>query len=339
MDEDNALLVRLFYIHDDKAFNEGLVNLAFWTMQSHILNSDYTDFLPRIVFHIEAALCNATKRLCDNAVVPADSIMTFDETLFSFDRLPPSPSYKALAPFLDPALERFRRVVIVDLDTLSLWEGPGPKLPLMDISLNRMPGSEIADLQSWTTRLQDAITYSAWWGNCGFTGDEWVAKIADVCGYPVEQVRSVLYPSAPETTPWPFTSGAHFNILTALLIADFRSFMKSATVELALKEVAYTAWMVRNFLDNDERVPTKPFDSYQDEHPNWPLMYNADTAWELRENERTPSFGHLHGFPGLDTYAYDLLRAIGWTTTQAAAFRDTITADFAKLRSDKQSSV
>ena len=44
----------------------------------------------------------------------------------------------------------------------------------MDISLNRMPGSEIADLQGWTTRLQDAITYSAWWGNCGFTGDEWV---------------------------------------------------------------------------------------------------------------------------------------------------------------------
>ena len=104
------------YIHDDKAFNEGLVNLAFWTMQSHILNSDYTDFLPRIVFHIEAALCNATKRLCDHAVVPADSIMTFDETVFSFDRLPPSPSYKALAPFLDPELERFRRVVIVALE-------------------------------------------------------------------------------------------------------------------------------------------------------------------------------------------------------------------------------
>ena len=120
-----TVLIRLFprceHTIDDQDLK--VVNIALWSMRSHILNADFAKFKAMPIFHIKQALYPAASEILRSAGVPCDSIISFPDDLCATNIPNATHHWKAAAPILDPQLEKFDHVVVLDGDCFSLKSG------------------------------------------------------------------------------------------------------------------------------------------------------------------------------------------------------------------------
>ena len=145
-----AVLVRLFTMADYPPISHKFVHMAMWSMRSHMLNSDMKEYKPSVVFHIEEQLFETARPIFEQASVPPENIIVFPTDICP-TTLTGNALHKAVAPLVDPQLEKFERVIVLDADSFSLGNEQSGLIPLIDVSLNEMPPDQISLLRSWTT--------------------------------------------------------------------------------------------------------------------------------------------------------------------------------------------
>ena len=191
-DPSVAVLVRLFATKNDyPALSHKFIHLALWSMRWHMLNTDMCDYKPTVIFHIEDRLYRHSEHIFDQAGIPSDNIIVFPNDLF----LPPKSTtaqHKAVGPLIDPQLERFDRVIVIDADVFSVAID-GCLIPLMDISLNKLTPNETVWLRAWTKREPKQDEYRCWYDARGLGKDGFIKHVAQYCDTTPDIINGISF--------------------------------------------------------------------------------------------------------------------------------------------------
>ena len=314
-----AFLVRLFGVG---VHQENLVRLALWSMRSHILNADIQQFKPTIIFHIEDALYKNTCSLFDQAHIPKENIIIFPSDLIPTNirgNILPN----AAAPFIDPQLERFEHIIVIDADTFSLSRSTLQPLNIMDISLNQLPQDEIIPLRSWVKWSPPEDEYRFWYDNLHMESggkEKWIELAAQYCDATPDAIHNLMYPEDPENTYRPMHNGAYINIPMAILKAqpEFREFIREVSGTMGHEEIALAVWAMKHYLETGHHIPTFGLQDYifKDTPPFW-IHWDLDDAWLAFDERNQTSIVHLYGFNRITEYIWDCASAIGANENEA----------------------
>ncbi len=338
-----AVLIRLFTMANHPPVSLKYVIMALWSMRSHMLNSDMRDYKPTIVFHIEDVLYyEYAKPIFETAGVPNEYIIVFSRDLVpttlhdneDFLLTGDNVLHKAAAPFIDPQLEKFERVIVLDSDSFSLANERSGLVSLMDVSLNKMPPDQLCLLRGWTKWKPVRDEYQNWYDHGGVGKDGWHKAAARYCDTTSETIERIMYPIDPEKTPRPFHNGAYINMPIRLLQdnPEFRQFIKEVSGTMGNEEIALAVWAMRHYLRTGEHFPESNLQDHVFEHHEFGLEWNLDNAWQGMHNG-TPHLVHLYSFNQICDYVYDWARAVHASTSEAQVFGDTVVNNVRRLKS------
>ena len=333
-DPNVAVLVRLFAMNDDlPELSHKFIHLGLWSMRSHMLNTDMCEYKPSVIFHIEDRLYQVSKHVFDEAGVPTDNIIVFPDDLCL-----PSKSgaaqYKAVAPLIDPQLERFDRVIVIDADVFSVADD-ACLIPLMDISLNKLPPDETVWLRTWTKWEPQKDEYKYWHDASGLGKDGFIERAAKYCNTTPGIINGIFYPMNGKTQPRPFHNGAYINTPTRILLdnPEFREILWEVSGTLGNEEIAIAIWAIRYYLKTGKLFPRCSFQDYI--YKEDPLRFRMDwalhTAWETYEKHAMPSLVHLYGFNNITEYIHRWARSIRASDEEIAIFADKVSGDINQL--------
>ena len=322
-DPDLCVLVRLF---GTGWHHENLVRVALWSMRSHMLNTDMRDYRPTVIFHVESALYKTARPIFEQAGVPPDNIIVFPSGIVP-SNLHSNILPNAAAPFLDPQLERFQRVIVLDADTFSLSGSETGAINIMDISLNELPRDELIILRTWVKWAPDNDEYQFWYDNLNLDSggkEEWLKLAARYCNTSVDAIRSIMYPEHPRTTLRPLHNGAYINIPMHWLTAnpEFREFIREVSGVMGNEEIALAVWSMKQYIETGQMLPSAALQDYlfATQPPPFLLYWDLDAAWDGFTRNKDASFVHLYEFHNILDYGRAWLEQIGGAPDEVDQF-------------------
>lgn len=335
-DSNLAVLVRLFRVEHTSHDKRRYVNMALWSMRSHMLNSDMRDYMPTVVFHVEDKLYDSTKHFFGEAGVPDENIVVFSSSL-----LPDSPRgfslHKACAPMVDPQIiDRFERVIVLDADLFSISNEATGLLPLLRVSIDEMPPDQICLLRSWTNRDIAEHVYRFWFQHCERDETEWMNTAAAYCNTTTDKVREVMFPS--DLDAWrPFHNGAYINFHTRLFkdSPKFQRFVYKVSCDMGNEEMALAVWAIKQFIEKGSYFPpvnASLLDYVTERAPEtFCISYDLDGAWG-QLSHGVSSLTHLYGFNKIESYIDGFLTCVHASESEREAFKNGLSDSIQKLR-------
>lgn len=297
-----------------------------------MLNSDMSQYQPTIIFHIEEALYKTAQPIFETAAIPDESIIVFPTDLCTTD-LNQNALHKACAPFIDPQLEQFERVIVLDADSFSLGNEKSGLVPLMDVSLNKMSPDQIILLRGWTQWEPVRDEYKNWYDHGGVGKEGWIQTAANYCHTTPERINDILYPVDASKTPRPFHNGAYISIPMRALRdnPEFRAFIHEVSCTMGNEEIAMAIWAMKHFIKTGKYFPSDNLQDYIFEHGGFHLEWNLDNAWSVF-HDGTPCLVHLYGYDTITHYIHDWARAIHASESEAKLFGDKVIDDVQQLK-------
>ena len=325
-DPNTAVLMRLFTQANYAPLAQTFIPMALWSMRSVMLNSDMRHYKPTIVFHCDDRLYDMGKPVFEEAGVPPESIIVYNHELVPTTLENPI-LHLAAAPLLDPQLEQFHQVIVLDADLFALGNSTTGLLPLMRVSLQNMPDNDIALLRGWTHWDPVRDEYTNWYdhGQRGKSG--FLREVASYCETTPDAIESILYPDNLKENARPFHNGAYISIPMQWLRANprFREFIRDASGTLGNEEIAMAVWGIKRYLEDGIRWPEHNIQDYIVQSGAINLSWDLDEAWSLFTKGQ-PAWAHLYSFDGILDYAYDWSMAIGGSESESLHFTDVVRA-------------
>ena len=271
------------------------------------------------------------------AGIPDHQIIIFPSDLISTE-LRGYSLHKAAAPFLDPQLETFDRIIVLDADMFSLANEETGLVPLMDLSLNKMPPDQISLLRGWITWTPPRDEYQFWYDHGSLGKGEWIDRASSYCGVSPERIEETMYPTDPSSALRPFHNGAYINLPMRILSdnPEFRDFISEVSGTMGNEEIALCVWSMKHYFKTGKYFPSYNLQDYflHDNGEYFHLSYDLDRArWRMTERQvPRHSLMHLYEFNGIADYAYDWAKEIHASEAEAQEFADTVISGVNKIR-------
>ena len=326
-----AVVIRLFSQASYAPISHKFVYMALWSMRSHMLNSDMREYQPSIVFHIEDALYETAQPIFEKAGIPEECVVVFPTDICPTN-LQNNALHKAVAPLVDPQMEIFDRIIVLDADSFSLSDANTGELPLMDISINQLPPDQLTLLRGWTKWEPSRDEYENWYGQ-GIGGKErWIDAAAHFCNSTPEAIHDVLYPKNASITPRPYHNGAYINFTTRMLKdnPEFRQFILDVTGAMGNEEIAFAVWAMKFYLESGKYYPCRNLQDHIFEHREFELHWDLDEAWkDLKSGKK--SLVHIYIYNRITDYVAECAPLLGASISETEQFSNTITKDVNKI--------
>ena len=319
-----AVLMRLFTQGNYAPLAQSFIPMILWSMRSLILNSDVQNYKPSIIFRCDQRLWDMGKEVFEKSGVPKECIIVYDPNLVPTE-LDNAIMHLAAAPFLDNQLERFERVIVLDGDLFALANDRTRLLPIMDVSMNKMPSDDISLLRSWTVWEPERDEYTNWYDH-GQRGKEgFLKKTAEYCNSTPDIIESLMYPDDFRETPRPFHNGAYISIPMDWLLnnIEFRQFILDASGVMGNEEIALAVWGIKKRIETGINWPEHNLQDFSRETDLFKLTWEMDVSWECFKAGH-PVWTHFFSYDNILTYASEWAKAIGGSDAEAHQFHDTI---------------
>ena len=316
-DPNIAVLMRLFTQANYAPLAQNFMPMILWSMRSLILNSDMRDYKPSLVFHCDQRLYDMGKEVFEESGVPEECIVVYDPDIVPTILDKPI-MHLAAAPLLDPQLERFKRVIVLDGDLFALGNADIGYLPIMDVSLNKMPNHDIALLRSWTKWNPIRDEYKNWYDHGQREKEGFLEKAATYCNTTPDVIDSIMYPDDLEAKPRPFHNGAYISIPMPWLVAntEFREFIREASGTMGNEEIAMAIWGMKRYLETGERWPENNIQDFSIQAGTIKFNWDLDETWHDFEAGRS-TWAHLYSYDNILTYGLEWAKAIGGSESEA----------------------
>ena len=330
-DPKTAVLIRLF---SDVERTEQMTNMVLWAMRSHILNSDMRIYKPTPIFHVEQSHYERSRHMFEAAGVPESNIIVYPSDLVTTN-LKGNLMHYAASPFLDPQLERFDRVIVVDGDSFSLANADTGWVPLMDISFNKFPQDSIQILRSWEIWQPETDEYQCWYERGNLGKERWIELAAQYANTTPDRIMEIMYPPEGNDTPRPWHNGAYINIPMDWLKAhrEFRDFIREVSGVMGDEEIAMAVWFMKHFVETGERLPETGFQNivWSPPEPLTCLAWDLDVCWENYDGYVKHCLLHLYDFNNITLYGFNWAKAIGASQEEAEQFTIAIRESVARV--------
>lgn len=328
-----AVLVRLFTMADYAPISHKFVYMAIWSMRSHVLNSDMSKFKPTVIFHIESDLFETARPIFEGAGIPSQNIIVYPSDMFDTP-LEGVALHKAASPFVDPQLEQFDRVIVLDADSFSLGNTKTGVVPLMDVSLNKLRPDTISLLRGWTKWEPERDEYKNWYDHGGVGKEGWIERAANYCNCRPETIERLMYPTSPATTPRPFHNGAYINIPMGALKhnPEFRQFIYEVSCQMGNEEIAMAIWAMKHYLETGRHFPDDNLQDYIFEYADFQLYWSLDSGWRELQQNGVASLVHLYGFNDISDYVYEWAQSMHASDDEVQVFGDTVIRDIKQIK-------
>ena len=303
-----AVVIRLFP-HNDASIGDrdlSVLNIALWSMRSHILGSDFRKFQAKPIFHVKQAFYETASEILLGAGVPSDSIIAFPDDLCATNVPNATHHWKAAAPILDRQLEQFEHVVVLDGDCFSLKPEYAPPLNLLDLSLNTFPSNLFTIFYDWYTPIEIRLkAYIKFWSQ-PFGLEKFIEIASHWCECAPSQYRDImLNPDVPK----PLANALYINLPMRWLSqnSEFRGFIHDCSADIGNEEIALHIWSLRHFFKTGEKLPKDSLSRHVT------AAHDFNSVWrQYRGNDRA-CFLHALDITGIRPYAKAFLTSIGAT--------------------------
>ncbi len=308
-----ALLIRLFPINDMKIRSKDLqyLNVALWSMRSHIINTDMAHFNVKPLFHIKACYYDRAAPILTGGGVPEDCLLAFPDDLCSTSLPGAIAQWKATAPILDSQLDTYDHVVVVDADTFSLKSDDNQPLPLIELSLNTFTKTSFTVLYDWYKPFRHKTHEVINWWACPMGLDNFIDKAAHWAGCSRAEYSEIMF--NPEISK-PLLNGLYINLPMPWLREDkeFRRFIHDCSSAMGHEEIALHIWSLRHYFQTGEQLPIDSLANH--------VNHAADFTSYRQSNPKEPRLLHAVTLEGVEEHAVDFAASIGATPEDANNF-------------------
>lgn len=304
-DSEIAIVIRIFPKHDeitDK--DDDTLNIAAWSVRSHLLNSDITEYQAQPVFHVKEMFYSRAHMFFSDLGIPDECIVSYSNDLCHLNTPHRSYHYNAAAPLLDTTLHKFEHIIVLDADTFAIRPPGASPLPLVDLSLNKYAVDTFTTARAWRA----GVPLDPMW--LDFHENNWKRFVEHACRWvecSAAEFDSVM--RDPEGIK-PFFNGGYINLPMRWLREDveFREFIHDCSADLGHEEVALAMWALRHYFRTGERIPTHClFES------GIPIAWDFPPLWDKYNNLMKTIFFHARTIEGVTPHIHAFMRALGAT--------------------------
>lgn len=314
-----GLLVRLFPYADDLELpqEELVLNLALWSMRSHILNSDIRDYDVQPIFHVKEVFYPRAYKVLHRLGIPDECIISYPNELCSLNTPVRHYYYNAAAPFLDPQLETFEHIIVVDADTFSYQPVSAQSVPLLKLSLEAFPQDTITVGTTWR---ENADMSSLWLFYHKNDRDALAVRGAQWAECSIDEFKAIMYEFEAFK---PAFDLFYINMPMSYLRShpDFRQYIHDCSADLGHEEIAFAMWALRHYFRTGEHIPTQAlFNPPVRPAYRFRIACTFADAWNKYTNlPDKPVFLHGMKMDGVMDDLFDITQALGATNEESVA--------------------